>query len=136
MKSFLPNALTVADFDQDGWPDLAVVANKVVYLLMNAADWPPAPIGGGRSAAPRTLLATAPADLTSGQRSAHLDASAGPMLPVKAPLVEPELTTDTPTSKSSVSVPRSLLAAHRSPGRGFWDAGGGLVGVSEEASWR
>ncbi len=51
-----PISLTVADFDADGWVDLGALYDAGVGVLLNAADWPPLPIGDGpRPVAPLDL---------------------------------------------------------------------------------
>ncbi len=40
-------ALALADVNQDGWLDLAVAEITGITVVLNAADWPPLPIGDG-----------------------------------------------------------------------------------------
>ena len=42
-------ALDIDDFNADGKPDLAATHFNGVAILLNAADWPPLPIGGGNT---------------------------------------------------------------------------------------
>ncbi len=49
----VPGVMVTSDFDGDGFADLAVNHKHGVAIVMNAADWPPLPIGdGGRTSLP------------------------------------------------------------------------------------